>query len=272
MRYQTVGSGTMRLRASSRGRSAPEVDPRWYETFFDRDWLTMAVDHDAELTRAEVGFLVENLHLERGARVLDLACGHGRHAIELAAIGFEVTGVDISEPSLAVARERAARRDVAVDLVRLDMRDLDADCRFSAAYNFSSAFGYYPSDEEDLAVLEGVARALVPGGRFLIDVMNGLWLVRNFEPRARRELKDGTLVTEERTFDAVTGRSSATWTLRRADGTRSEMRHSMRIYTCPELYRMLAHVGLEPDGAWGGVDGSEHGVEGRRLIVRGRKR
>ena len=261
----------MRLRPGSRRKGTPEVDPHWYRTFFDRDWLALAIDHDEELTRAEVRFLVEKLDLERGAPVLDLACGHGRHAIEIAAMGLEVTGLDISAPALAIARERAASRQVALDLLQLDMRDLDADCEFSAVYNVSSAFGYHPSEEEDLAVLEAVSRALVPGGRFLIDTMNGLWLVRNFEPRARRKLPDGTRVIEERSFDAVTRRSSATWTLRRPDGTRSEMRHSMRIYTYPELHRMLVRSGLEPDGVWGGVDGAAYGVEERRLIVRSRK-
>ncbi len=261
----------MRLPRRFRARSAPEVDPHWYETFFEDDWLELAVNHDERLTQAEVDFLVERLHLEPGAHVLDLACGHGRHAIELADRGFRVTGADISEQALAVARERAVQRGVTVDLVRLDMRDLDADSEFSAVCNFASAFGYYPREEDDREVLRRVARCLVPGGHFLIETMNAQWLTRNFEPRGRRALENGTVVVEERSYDVTTSRSSATWTLTRTDGTRREMRHSMRIYTCPELCGMLAEAGLEVDGIWGGVDGADHGIDRRRLIVRARK-
>ena len=261
----------MRLSRKLRARNAPEVDPHWYETFFEDDWLELAVNHDERLTRAEVDFLVGKLHLEPGARVLDLACGHGRHAIELADRGLRVTGADISEQALAVARQRATQRGVDVDLTRLDMRDLDADSEFSAVCNFASAFGYYPREEDDREVLRRVARCLVPGGHFLIETMNAQWLTRNFEPRGRRALENGTVVVEERSYDTTTSRSSATWTLTRTDGTRSEMRHSMRIYTCPELCGMLAEAGLAVDGIWGGVDGADHGIDRRRLIVRARK-
>lgn len=65
-----------------------EADPRWYETFFDRDWLTIAAGLHEQATRGEVDFLAEQLELEPGARVLDLACGKGRHAVELARAGF----------------------------------------------------------------------------------------------------------------------------------------------------------------------------------------
>ena len=259
------------MRRRLRSWRAPRVGPRWYESFFEDDWLTLAVDHDARLTGAEVDFLVARLGLAPGARVLDLACGHGRHALELAERGFRVTGADISEAVLGVARERAARRHVEVELVRLDMRELDLLCEFDAVCNFASAFGYYPREEEDLDVLRRVARALVPGGAFLIETMNADWLLRNFEPRARRTLEDGTVVVERRSYDRATRRSSATWTLRRPDGTRGEMRHSMRIYTRAELSAMLGEAGLEVDGAWGDVEGAEPGHDRRRLILRARR-
>ena len=261
----------MGLLRNFRGNTAAAVDPRWYETFFEDDWLELAVDHDVPQTRAEVDFLIQRLELEPGARILDLACGHGRHAVELAAMGFRVTGLDISEPSLAIARERAAQRGAELDLVRLDMSELRADSEFAAICNLSSAFGYLPREADDLDVLRRVARALSPGGQFLIDTMNGEWLVRNFERRARRELANGTVVTEERNYDPATRRSSARWTLVRRDGSRSELRHSMRIYTCPELCGMFAEAGLRVNGIWGAVDGSELSVDSRRLIVRGRR-
>lgn len=248
-----------------------EADPRWYETFFDRDWLTIAAGLHEQTTRGEVDFLAEKLELEPGARVLDLACGKGRHAVELASRGFRVTGIDISGPSLDLARERAAERGVDVELVNLDMRELAVASEFDTVFNFQSSFGYLPSEEEDLEVLERVAEALVPGGRFLIETINLLGLIRNYQPRSWRTLGDGSLLTEDRSYDAITGRSRATWTIVRPDGSRSELHLSMRIYSCPELRRMLAQAGLAADGVWGGIDGSEYGVGGRRLIVRGRK-
>ena len=254
-----------------RAKAAAEVDPRWYETFFGKDWLELAAEHDVELTRSEVNFLERRLGLEPGARILDLACGQGRHAIELAARGFRVTGLDISEPSLEVARTRAAERGLQVEFERLDMRDLAADSRFDAVCNFSSSFGYLPREEDDLAVLLRVARALRPGGHFLIETINAQWLERNFQPRARRKLRTGMVLTEERRYDQSTGRSSATWSLVRKDGSRAELQHSMRIYTGPELCGMFGQVGLTVDGMWGGVDGSNPGTDRRRLILRGRK-
>ena len=253
------------------GRAPAAVDSRWYETFFEEDWLELAADHDVELTRSEVNFLVRELELEPGARILDLACGHGRHAVELAARGFRVTGVDISAPSLALARRRATERGVDLELERMDMRELGADSQFAAVCSFSSSFGYLPSEEDDLDVLLRIARALEPAGHFLIETMNAGWLERNFQPRARRKLRDGMVVTEQRRYDRDTRRSSATWSLVRRDGSRGELRHSMRIYSCPELCGMFAAAGLTVNGMWGGVDGSPPGIDRRRLILRGRK-
>src|SRR5688500_20201661 len=106
-----------------------EVDPRWYEHFFGRDWLDVAIDDDERTTR-EVAFLEEQLRLAPGAAILDLACGHGRHAIELARRGYRVTGFDLSEPSLERAGRLADGARVDVEWVRGDMRDLPYQGRF----------------------------------------------------------------------------------------------------------------------------------------------
>ncbi len=248
-----------------------EVDPHWYESFFGDDWLLLANPPDERRSRAEVDFLVESLALDRGARVLDMACGQGRHAVELAARGFRVTGLDISEPSIARARQQAEARGVELDLVQLDMRALQADGEFDAVFNFGSSFGFFPTEDEDLHVLRVAARALRPGGRLVIETINDLWLARHAEPRGWRALDDGTIVTEDRRYDARSRRSSAIWTLIRRDGSRSELRHSMRVYSCPELLRLLAQAGLEPIGVWGGADGAEYGFDSRRLVVSGCK-
>jgi len=247
-----------------------EVDPRWYEDFFDERYLAVA-PNDPERTTREVDFVVEQLALEAGAEVLDLACGHGRHSIELASRGFRLTGLDASEPSLARAREAAADAGVEVEWVHADMRELDAVERYDAIVNLFTAFGYFEDEADDARVLTNVARALKPGGGFLIDTINQAALVGGFRPQAWQELDDGTLFFENREYDLRTSRSKAHWLFVRQDGSRAELRHSLRIYAYHELARLLEGAGLVVDGAWGGFDGAELTRETWRLILRARR-
>jgi SAM-dependent methyltransferase len=244
-----------------------EVDPRWYEGFFGADWLTVAPVH-AERTTQEVDFVVEQLGLTTGSAVLDLACGHGRHAIELARRGCRVTGLDLSEPSLELARGRAAETGVDVEWVHADMREVDASERFDAVINLFSAFGYFEDERDDARVLAGVARALRPGGCFLLDTVNPPALFARFRPRDWRELEDGTVFTEEREYNLRRGRTLAAWRFVRPNGESGELRHSLRLYTYPELERLLGGAALRIDGDWGGFDGSELTRETWRMIVR----
>jgi len=148
------------------------ADPDWFEGFFDAEYLRFAVDRfPAEETAAEVDLLVAALELDPAARVLDLACGHGRHSVELARRGFAVTGADLSAPSLELAAARAAEAGVEVRFERADMRRIAYEAEFDAVINMFTAFGYF-DDAENRAVVERVAAALAPGGAFLIEIVN----------------------------------------------------------------------------------------------------
>jgi SAM-dependent methyltransferase len=247
------------------------ADPRWYDGFFGEDYLAVA-PRDPERTAREVDFVVERLGLEPAARVLDLACGHGRHTVELARRGFRVTGLDLSEPSLARAREAAHAEGVDVELVHGDMRELPWEDEFDAVVNLFTAFGYFAEQADDERVLGEVERALRPGGSFLLDVVSLFLLARGFRARDWQQLEGGRTMLEDRDYDPLTGRSNVTWTFVAPTGERSELRHSLRVYTLPELRGMLERAGLEVAEAWGGFDGEPYGFEGRRLIVHARRR
>jgi SAM-dependent methyltransferase len=249
-----------------------DVDPRWYDEFFEGDWLDLIAPRaPAERTAQEVDFVVEQLGLEPGARVLDVACGHGRHSLELARRGLRVTGIDLSPRSLALARQSAGAESLDVDLRELDMRELDYDGEFDAALNLFTAFGYFEEPADNEQVLDRVARALRPGGAFLIDVINPVSLFGRYRDAWWEELDDGVLFLQQHEYDLLAGRNLAVWTFVRPDGTRSEIRHSLRMYTPVELRILLEGAGLRVDGAWGGFDGEELGRESRRLILRGSK-
>ena len=247
-----------------------EIPGDWYEGFFEHEWLELLALPPEEWTLRQADFLVEILELARGTEVLDVACGRGRIAIELARRGCRVTGLDLSPRSLELARGAADEAGVELDLVEVDMRALDAVERFDAVVNLYSSFGYFAESQDDERVVANVARALRPGGRFVIDTVNPIALARSFDPKDWRIFDDETVLLEDRWYDHLRGRTEAVWTFVRRDGSRSQLSHSLRAYTPRELVEMLGGAGLEVDASWGSWDGGELG-EGTRTILRATK-
>lgn len=243
-----------------------DVDPRWYDGFFEAEWLDH-VQPDEEVTLRQVEFLVEELALEPGDSVLDVACGRGRHSIELARRGFRVTGVDLSRRSLELARAAADGANVALDLRRLDLRELDYDGVFDAAINLFSAFGYFREEIENERVLHRIAAALRPGGRFVIETINPLELARVFRERDWHEFDDGSVLLEQRSHDQLSGRIRAKWTVVEHDGSRTVQEHSVRVYVPTELQTLLRHAGLDVERAWGNFDRAALGDGTRTVLV-----
>jgi len=244
----------------------------WYDEFFDEHYLDYwAQILPPERTDREIAFIVEKLALRPGAAILDLCCGQGRHAIELARLGYRITGLDLT-PFLLEAGERAAQAaGVDVRFVQGDMRRIPFEGEFDAVINLFTAFGYFDRDEEDEQVLASVEGCLKPGGMFLVDQSHLFRAVREFQPRARREYDDGTVLLEERAFDARTSRFTTHATYVKPDGSRAKRRNQIRCYTCAELTGMLGRAGLDVVQVFGDFDGSELLMESRRLILIARK-
>ncbi len=245
------------------------VAPDWYDGFFDDDWLTILEGRSTpERNTAEVDFVVEALGLEPGDRVLDLACGFGRHSIGLARRGMRVTGLDLSAPSLERGRAAAAETGVEVEFVHGDMRELPWRDEFDAVVNLFSSFGYFATEAEDQRTLAAVASALRPGGRFLLETLHVFGMARGFAARSWSELPDGQLLVEQRELDLLRGRNDTTWTVVGADGRRRELQSSFRLYTPAELARMLETAGLEVEEVWGGLERAELTLDSYRLALK----
>jgi len=248
------------------------IDRFWYRKSFGERYLE-AVGRYMEEARTieEVDFVEKVLGLEPKARILDLCCGHGRHSIELAARGYSVVGLDFDAPSLEGAREAAEIKGVEVEFIQRDMRDVPFAEEFDACINMATSFGYLESEEEDLKVLRAVSNPLKRGGRFLTEVVNREWLMRNYQPRGWSENPEGGRLLEEREFDLLTSRNNVRWTYIKPDGSTWETHHSLRVYTLTELAQMLKEVGLSVEAVYGGFDESAYDLDSRRLIILARK-
>ncbi len=240
----------------------------WPVTFFDDEYLRIyRPGLTAERTRAEADFILKALRLEPGAPVLDLACGYGRHAIEIARRGFAVTGLDFSERYLAMAREGAREAGVKVEWVARDMRQLDFERAFAGAYSFFTSFGYY-GDEDNEDVLDRLARALRPGGRLLLDLQNRDRLLAHPPGRTWNQRDDGALLMEEVRLDPRTSRVHVRLTLiEPATGPRPPKEFDVRAYTCAELESLLRRRGFEVLEVWGDPDGSAYESASPRIVL-----
>ncbi|MDP9349635.1 MAG: class I SAM-dependent methyltransferase [Gemmatimonadota bacterium] len=218
----------------------------WWEGYFDERFVRIYRDFlTPERTLREVEGIADVLGLPDGARVLDLACGWGRHSIELARAGFRVTGVDFSETLLARARKRAKAAGVEVEWVRADMREIPWTGEFDAVLSLFSSLGYFLSDAEDLRVLQAAHRALRPGGFLLLETMHRDFLVADYADRDWWETEDGTFVWVERELDAVEGVSREWLRWRKGEET-GEKFHALRVRSATEWDALLRQAGFQP--------------------------
>jgi SAM-dependent methyltransferase len=206
----------------------------------------------------------------RGTAALDLCCGPGRCAIELAKGGFSVTGVDRTEFLLKKARERAEGEGVPVEWVQTDMRDFVRPGAFDLVLNMFTSFGYFDDKGEDLAVLANLFESLRPGGVLLIDVMGKERLARVMQPTTSEVLPDGSmLVQRHEIFDDWT-RIGNEWTVIR-DGRSQTFTFHLTVYSGQELRDRLGQVGFAPITLYGSLDGDPYDFNAHRLIAVARK-
>jgi SAM-dependent methyltransferase len=214
----------------------------WFEEVFDEDYLRTLPFMTADQTLREVSFIRETLAPPPDGHLLDVACGYGRHAIELAQRGLKVTGVDLSLPLLIRAADESQRRSLSVNFVHADMREMSFDGQFDAGYCVLSSFGYF-DEETNLKVASSICRALKPGGRFLIDTLNRDYIVADLPTRVWWE-GDGCVVLEEVDFNFHTSRINIRRSVVFSDGRQVEQDISIRAYSLHELGKLMRQAGL----------------------------
>jgi ubiquinone/menaquinone biosynthesis C-methylase UbiE len=224
------------------------ADEAWREFFDSYAPQYMKESFTADSVR-EVAFLCEILELPPGATILDVGCGTGRHAVELARRGYAVTGLDLSAGMLAEAAAAAERAGVRVDLVQADATDFSLARTFDAAVCLcEGAFtlvGCEDPFEHDAAILRQVHRVLKPGARFILTASNGMRLIRD---ATDEQVAKGA-------FDPLTLSVSYEMEWESPEGPRSVPVRE-RGYVPSELTLLCRAQGFEVEHVWGGTAGA----------------
>jgi SAM-dependent methyltransferase len=239
----------------------------WFAEIFDEDYLRTLPFLTPQATQSEAEFVVETMNLAPGAQVLDVGCGYGRHAMELAARGFHVVGLDLSTPLLVRGGEEAHRRGLTINFVRGDMRELDFENQFDAAYCLFSTFGYF-DDETNKKTLQNIARALKPQGKILVEILNRDYVIQDLPTRVWWE-GDGCVVLEEVELNYFSSRIQVNRSVVFDDGRQLEQEISVRGYSLHEVGKLMHAAGFRVLEVSGGYQmrGRFFGNQSRHIIV-----
>lgn len=186
-------------------------------------------------TTQEVDFLVELLDLPAGARILDVGCGPGRHAIELAARGYDVTGIDVSPRFIEIAAESARGRGVQPALFEMDAREMPFGDEFDAVTTICQG-GFGLMGDDDALILRRMRDAAKPGGRVVATAFSAFLAAQADQ--------------NESTFDVDRGVMYETMTVRDEEGAEHSFDAWTSVYTPRELRLLAIGCGLVPEAVW----------------------
>lgn len=244
---------------------------RWYENFF----CGMALDFwnevvPREQTRREIRLIEELLEMRKGDSLLDLLCGPGRLAVPLAKNGFKVTGVDLSEDSIAELKRSAAEERLPIQAIEGNILRLHLRCTFDGAICFGNSFAYFDWDEMRL-FLNKVSGCLKGGGKFLIH--SGMFaesLLPNFEERDSLCAGGITLLLNHR-YRVDQGSVQTRYTFFR-NGEVEKKASIHWIYTVAEIKRLLRTSGFRVAGLYRSTDKSRYRLGDPEVYLAAEKR
>lgn len=243
------------------------VPENWHTRAFGELYPIIYAHRTVEAAAPEAAFAIQYLPIQSNHRVLDLCCGTGRHMVHLLKQTPHVTGLDYSPDLLALAQTQLPP---GTSLVRADMRALPFLHSFDVITNFFTSFGYFSESANRQSLLQW-ARALRPGGRFLLDHINAHYVRATLRPHSERS-HDGLSIQESRWLDHGGQRINKQIRVFRQNALIHQSEESVCLFTPDQLLPYLSGVGLEIDAIYGNYSGQPMAEDQPRMIVIGHRK
>lgn len=228
----------------------------WYEQLFENYAQTYDKEIFAQGTLQEVDFIEKEIGSNKNISILDVGCGTGRHAVELAKRGYPVTGIDLSDDQLKAAREKAEKNNVKVNFIQMDARNIQLPDKFDLAIMLcEGGFPLMDTDEENFEILKNVVATLKSGGKFIFTTLSVLFpIFNNLEKFHDENMVSGSF--ENHSFDLMTFRDRNFMEIPDDDGNNRKLDCNERYYAPSEISWLLKTLEMKNIEIWGCVTGN----------------
>jgi cyclopropane fatty-acyl-phospholipid synthase-like methyltransferase len=236
----------------------------WFREWFNTDeYLYVYRSRNEQDAKKLVELIVKNVNLPENSKVLDLACGAGRHSILFAQKGFKVTAVDLSENLLKVARHSAKEAKVNINFVQTDIRHFCINKKFDLLVSLFTSFGYFDNDKENFMLFDMVQELLNENGSFALDYFNPIYIRKNLVRKSEEQFNDGKIIQERKIVEnRVIKRIKII-----KDGKEKDFMENVRMYPLEELKREIEKRGIMIKHVYGNSDGDSFDAENSKRIV-----
>jgi len=220
---------------------------QWYESLFEN----YAHKYDKECfvqgTLGECDFIEQEINRDKSLKIIDIGCGTGRHAIELAKRGYSVIGIDLSESQLKRAREKAKEQGVEIDFQKHDARDLPFEGEFDLAIMIcEGGFSLMETDEMNFEILKSATKVLNDKGKLIFTTLNGLFpLFHSVKEFYESVAKEGQAACKDCSFDLMAFRDYNTTVFEDDSGNKKELKCNERYYVPSEITWLLKTLGYK---------------------------
>ncbi|GAB4549290.1 MAG: hypothetical protein Tsb0014_43980 [Pleurocapsa sp.] len=214
---------------------------QWYEELFENYALKYDRESFVQGTMGECDFIEREINYNKSTRILDIGCGTGRHAIELATRGYQVTGIDLSESQLNRAKEKASAQNLAINFALRDARKLTYVNEFDLVIMLcEGGFSLMETDEMNFQILRNASNALKPQGKLIFTTLNGLFpLFHSVKEFMDSESKEGNAKYDHNSFDLMTFRDRHTIQIEDDFDNTKELECNERYYVPSEITWLL---------------------------------
>lgn len=242
------------------------------DEFFDKYYLkSFNPEANANPTPEEVEFIISKTNLAKEAKILDFACGRGRHTVEFYKRGFtNITGIDQNQANIEIAKNNIADLSISLNFIHRMMNEFDEQNQYDLIYSLFTSMFYF-SDQHNLDIVQRVYDGLKRDGYFVIDYFNPSAFLKTQKKKDWYFSEDDSVVLERYSHNPISGIITNERIIVPKEGPRIKRVYHVRDYTVAELRYHFENIGFEVLDVYGNYDGEKYNIDSLRQIYIMRK-